>query len=216
MEATGVYWIPLFKVLDARGFDVYLGNSRVTRQISGRKSDVLDCQWIWQLMSHGFLRGAFGPSDAICSMRSLVRQRANKVRDQAQALNRIQKALSQMNIQLANVISNIAGATGMKILRAIISGRLIAILHPSCHQIYAQPNQSGSRTNIPGTRPTQSSSNSHPAKPRSQRVRQIECRMVRCRCEARCLMGDIHQANLQRSSQCHHSTDQPNAQHHSP
>lgn len=122
MEATGVYWIPLFEVLDARGFDVYLVNSRATRQISGRKSDVLDCQWIWQLMSHGLLRGAFRPSDAICSMRSLVRQRANKVRDQAQALNRIQKALSQMNIQLANVISSIAGVTGMKILRAIIGG----------------------------------------------------------------------------------------------
>lgn len=122
MEATGVYWIPLFEVLDARGFDVYLVNSRATRQTSGRKSDVLDCQWIWQLMTHGLLSGAFRPSDAICSMRSLVRQRSNKVRDQAQTLNRIQKALSQMNIQLANVISNIAGVTGMKILRAIIEG----------------------------------------------------------------------------------------------
>nr|GFC94190.1 hypothetical protein [Tanacetum cinerariifolium] len=122
MEATGVYWIPLFEILDARGFDVYLVNSRATRQITGRKSDVLDCQWIWQLMSYGLLRGAFRPSDATCSMRSIVRQRANKVRDQAQALNRMQKALSQMNIQLANVISNIAGVTGMKILRAIIEG----------------------------------------------------------------------------------------------
>lgn len=122
MEATGVYWIPLFEVLDARGFDVYLVNSRATRQTSGRKSDVLDCQWIWQLMTHGLLSGAFRPSGAICSMRSLVRQRSNKVRDQAKTLNRIQKALSQMNIQLANVISNIAGVTGMKILRAIIEG----------------------------------------------------------------------------------------------
>jgi transposase len=122
MEATGVYWIPLFEILDARGFDVYLVNSRATRQITGRKSDVLDCQWIWQLMSYGLLRGAFRPSDATCSMRSIVRQRANKVRDQAQALNRMQKALNQMNIQLANVISNIAGVTGMKILRAIIEG----------------------------------------------------------------------------------------------
>lgn len=122
MEATGVYWIPLFEILDARGFDVYLVNSRATRQITGRKSDVLDCQWIWQLMSYGLLRGAFRPSDATCSMRSIVRQRANKVRDQAKALNRMQKALSQMNIQLANVISNIAGVTGMKILRAIIEG----------------------------------------------------------------------------------------------
>lgn len=122
MEATGVYWIPLFELLDARGFEVYLVNSRATRQISGRKSDVLDCQWIWQLMSHGLLRGAFRPGNETCTVRALVRQRATKVRNQAQALNRMQKALTQMNIQLANVISNIAGVSGMKILRAIIAG----------------------------------------------------------------------------------------------
>ncbi|WP_339493258.1 IS110 family transposase, partial [Pseudomonas sp. EA_15y_Pfl2_R67] len=122
MEATGVYWIPLFELLDSRGFEVYLVNSRATRQISGRKSDVLDCQWIWQLMTHGLLRGAFRPADGICSMRSLVRQRAMKVRDQAKTINRMQKALTQMNIQLANVISNIAGVTGMKIIKAIIDG----------------------------------------------------------------------------------------------
>jgi transposase len=122
MEATGVYWIPLFEVLDARGFEVYLVNSRATRQTSGRKSDVLDCQWIWQLMTHGLLSGAFRPSDEICSMRSLVRQRANKVCDQAKSINRMQKALSQMNIQLAQVISDITGVTGLKILRAIVGG----------------------------------------------------------------------------------------------
>ncbi|PTR14004.1 MULTISPECIES: IS110 family transposase [unclassified Pseudomonas] len=122
MEATGVYWIPLFEVLDARGFEVYLVNSRATRQTSGRKSDVLDCQWIWQLMTHGLLSGAFRPSDEICSMRSLVRQRANKVCDQAKSINRMQKALSQMNIHLANVISDITGVTGMKILNAINQG----------------------------------------------------------------------------------------------
>ena len=81
MEAAGVYWIPLFEVLDARGFDVYLVNSRATRQTSGRKSDVLDCQWIRQLMTYGLLSGAFRPADQICSLRSLVRQRLNKVRD---------------------------------------------------------------------------------------------------------------------------------------
>ncbi|MCJ8204013.1 IS110 family transposase [Pseudomonas sp. RGM2987] len=122
MEATGVYWIPLFEVLDARGFEVYLVNSRATRQTSGRKSDVLDCQWIWQLMTHGLLSGAFRPSDEICSMRSLVRQRANKVSDQAKSINRMQKALAQMNIQLAQVISDITGVTGLKILRAIVQG----------------------------------------------------------------------------------------------
>uniref|UniRef100_UPI0030D7EDE3 IS110 family transposase n=1 Tax=Pseudomonas sp. EL_65y_Pfl1_R83 TaxID=3088697 RepID=UPI0030D7EDE3 len=85
--------IPLFEILDRRGFEVYLVNSRATRQITGRKSDVLDCQWILQLMMHGLLRGAFRPADDVCSLRSLVRQRGNKVRDQAKALNRMQKAL---------------------------------------------------------------------------------------------------------------------------
>lgn len=122
MEATGVYWIPLFEVLDARGFEVYLVNSRATRQTSGRKSDVLDRQWIWQLMTHGLLSGAFRPSDEICSMRSLARQRANKICDQAESINRMHKALSQMNIQLAQVISDITGVTGLKILRAIVQG----------------------------------------------------------------------------------------------
>lgn len=122
MESTGVYWIPIYEVLSERGFEVYLVNARATRQITGRKSDVLDCQWIWQLMTHGLLRGAFRPSDPTCCVRSLVRQRAFKVKDQAQSLNRMQKALSQMNIQLANVISDISGVTGMKILRAIIAG----------------------------------------------------------------------------------------------
>ena len=122
MEATGVYWIPLFEVLDARGFEVYLVNSRATRQTSGRKSDVLDCQWIRQLMTYGLLSGAFRPADQICSLRSLVRQRMNKVRDQAKTINRMQKALTQMNIQLANVISDVTGVTGLKILRAIVQG----------------------------------------------------------------------------------------------
>ncbi|MBF8743993.1 IS110 family transposase [Pseudomonas guariconensis] len=122
MESTGVYWIPIYEILSERGFEVYLVNARATRQITGRKSDVLDCQWIWQLMTHGLLRGAFRPSDPTCCVRSLVRQRAFKVKDQAQTLNRMQKALSQMNIQLANVISDISGVTGMRILRAIIAG----------------------------------------------------------------------------------------------
>ncbi|WP_284286586.1 IS110 family transposase, partial [Pseudomonas plecoglossicida] len=122
MESTGVYWIPIYEILSERGFEVYLVNARATRQITGRKSDVLDCQWIWQLMTHGLLRGAFRPSDPTCCVRSLVRQRAFKVKDQAQTLNRMQKALSQMNIQLANVISDISGVTGMRILRAITAG----------------------------------------------------------------------------------------------
>ena len=122
MEATGVYWIPLYEVLDARGFDVQLVNSRATRQVSGRKSDVLDCQWIWQLMSHGLLRGAFRPADAVCSLRSFVRQRAGKVQEQSRCIAHMQKALTQMNIQLDNVVSDLMGKTGTAILRAIVAG----------------------------------------------------------------------------------------------
>ena len=122
MEATGVYWIPLFEVLDARGFDVQLVNSRATRQVSGRKSDVLDCQWIWQLMSYGLLSGAFRPADDICALRSYVRQRGNKVQEQARCIAHMQKALTQMNIQLDLVVSDLAGKTGMAILRSIVAG----------------------------------------------------------------------------------------------
>jgi len=122
MEATGVYWIPLFEILDTRGFDVQLVNSRATRQVSGRKSDVLDCQWIRQLMSYGLLKGAFRPADEICALRSFVRQRGNKVQEQSRCIAHMQKALIQMNIQLDNVVSDLSGKTGMAILRSIVAG----------------------------------------------------------------------------------------------
>ena len=117
-----MYWIPLFELLDQRGFEVHLVNSRSTRQVTGRKSDVLDCQWIWQLMSHGLLKGAFRPADSICSLRSVVRQRATKVQEQSRCIEHMQKALTQMNIQLDNVLSDLMGKTGTAILRAIVKG----------------------------------------------------------------------------------------------
>lgn len=122
MEATGVYWIPLFELLDARGFEVQLVNSRATRQVSGRKSDVLDCQWIQQLMAYGLLRGAFRPADGVVSLRAVVRQRAGKIDEQSRCVAHMQKALTQMNVQLDNVVSNLQGKTGMAILRAIVAG----------------------------------------------------------------------------------------------
>lgn len=122
MEATGVYWIPLFERLDADGFDVRLVNSRATRQVSGRKSDVLDCQWIWQLISYGLLSSAFRPADKVCVLRSIVRQRATKVQERSRCIAHIQKALTQMNIQLDNVISDVMGKTGQRILRCIVAG----------------------------------------------------------------------------------------------
>jgi transposase len=122
MESTGVYWIPLYELLDSRGFTVLLVNARHVKNVSGRKSDVLDCQWLQQLMSYGLLRGAFRPADAVCALRALWRQREMLLKSQARHVQHIQKALTQMNIQLANVISDVVGATGQKILRAIVSG----------------------------------------------------------------------------------------------
>jgi transposase len=122
MESTGVYWIPLFELLDARGFTVLLVNARHVKNVSGRKSDVLDCQWLQQLMTYGLLRGAFRPSDQVCVLRALARQRATLLRTQARSVQHMQKALVQMNIQLANVIADVAGASGQAILRAIVAG----------------------------------------------------------------------------------------------
>jgi len=122
MESTGVYWIPLFELLESRGFTVFLVNARHVKNVSGRKSDVLDCQWLQQLMSYGLLAGAFRPAEAVCVLRALWRQRAMLLRGQARQVQHMQKALTQMNIQLANVISDVVGVTGQRILRAILDG----------------------------------------------------------------------------------------------
>ena len=122
MESTGVYWIPLYELLERRGFIVYLVNARHVKNVSGRKSDVLDCQWLQQLMSFGLLAGAFRPKDEICVLRALSRQREMLLKYQSQHIQHMQKALAQMNLQLGNVISDIAGQTGQKIIRAIIAG----------------------------------------------------------------------------------------------
>jgi transposase len=122
MESTGVYWIPLYELLESRGFTVFLVNARHVKNVSGRKSDVLDCQWLQQLMSFGLLRGAFRPAEQVCVLRSLSRQRTMLLRSQGRFVQHMQKALTQMNIQLANVISDVAGETGQKILRAIVAG----------------------------------------------------------------------------------------------
>jgi len=122
LEATGVYWIPLFEVLDRAGLEVRLVDARATKQVSGRKSDVLDCQWIRELMSFGLLKGAFRPADRICELRSYVRQRGRAIRDRGRCVQHMQKALTEMNVQLDNVLSNIVGTTGQLILRAIVAG----------------------------------------------------------------------------------------------
>lgn len=127
MESTGVYWIPLYELLESRGFTVHLVNARHVKNVSGRKSDVLDCQWLQQLMSYGLLSGAFRPQEEICVLRAVSRQREMLVQYQARHIQHMQKALTQMNVQLDNVISDIVGVTGQKIVRAIVSGERDAL-----------------------------------------------------------------------------------------
>ena len=122
MESTGVYWIPVFELLEARGFEVKLVEPGKLKSVPGRKTDVLDCQWIQQLHTYGLLAGSFRPDSAICVLRSYMRQRAMLVGNASEHIQRMQKAMMEMNIQLHHVITDITGATGLAILEAIIAG----------------------------------------------------------------------------------------------
>jgi transposase len=122
MESTGVYWIPLYELLQARGFNVVLVNARHIKNVPGRKDDCLDCQWIQKLHTFGLLRGSFRPDEEVTTLRSYVRQRDSLVAAAADWIRRMQKAMTQMNIQLHNVISDITGKTGMAIIRDIVVG----------------------------------------------------------------------------------------------
>ena len=122
MESTGVYWIPLFELLEQRGFEVKLVDARHVKNVSGRKSDVLDCQWLQQLHTYGLLQGAFRPSDEICVLRSYMRQKEMLTQASSMHVQHMQKALQQMNVLLHNVVSDITGVTGMKIIKAILAG----------------------------------------------------------------------------------------------
>jgi len=122
MESTGIYWIPIFEILELYGLEVRLVNARHVKNVPGRKSDVLDCQWLQQLHTYGLLRGAFRPADQVCALRAYVRQRATLVRSAASYIQRMQKALILMNLLLSNVVTDITGMTGMKIIKAILDG----------------------------------------------------------------------------------------------
>ena len=122
LESTGVYWIPVYEVLEAHGIAVVLVNARNVKNVSGRKSDVLDCQWLQQLMSYGLLSAAFRPPADVCALRAVSRQRDTLLQEQARCVQRMQKSLTLMNIQLANAITDIAGQTGLAIIRAIVAG----------------------------------------------------------------------------------------------
>lgn len=122
MESTGVYWIPVFQILEARGFEVYLVNAQYIKNVTGKKTDILDCQWIQQLHTYGLLHKSFRPDEQTCVLRSLVRHREMLLRYRASHIQHIQKALQQMNVKLTNVLSDVTGSTGMKIIRDILAG----------------------------------------------------------------------------------------------
>ena len=122
MQSTGVYWIAVYDILEHAGLEVYLVNARDTKNLPGRKSDVQESQWLMKLHTYGLLRNSFRPSQKIRTMRTYWRQRNDLVQSAGRHIQRIQKALTQMNIQLANVLSDVSGMTGQTIIKAILSG----------------------------------------------------------------------------------------------
>lgn len=139
LEATGVYWIAPFEVLEAHGLKVCLVDTRRLKSVPGRKSDCLDCQWLRQLHSVGLLASAFVPDQQISVLRSYLRQRAMLVRYASHHIQHLHKALQQMNLKLGNVVSDITGTTGLAILRAIVAGerdpaKLAQLRDPRCQQ----------------------------------------------------------------------------------
>jgi transposase len=144
MESTGIYWVPLYELLDAQGFEVLLVDPSYTKQVRGRpKTDRRDCQWIYRLHSVGLLAAAFRPDEKTCQLRAYLRQRANLIRYAAQHIQHMQKALEQMNLKLTEIISDITGRTGQDIIKAILRGvrdpaKLAQHRHGKCHASEAE------------------------------------------------------------------------------
>jgi transposase len=143
LEATGVYWIPVYEYLAERGFQVFVVNARHLKTVPGRKSDRQDCQWIQELHSVGLLTGSFRPEAEIVTLRAYLRQRAELIEHRAAHIQHMQKALAQMNVQLTQAVTDITGVTGMAIIRAIVAGerdphQLAALRQPGVQQREAQ------------------------------------------------------------------------------
>jgi len=143
MESTGVYWIPLYEILEQRGFEVLLVNARDVHNVRGRKSDVSDCEWLRELHSVGLLRASFRPAAAIVPLRSYLRQRATLVEEATTRIQRMQKALTEMNLLVHTVLTDLTGQTGLKIVRSILNGerdaeRLAAHRDQRCHASHAE------------------------------------------------------------------------------
>ncbi len=135
MESTGVYWIPVFEILEARGLQVLVVNARQIKHVPGRKSDIQDCQWIQQLHAYGLLNGSFRPEADIVVLRAYLRQREMLIEHRAAHIQHMHKALTQMNVQLSQVLSDLSGETGLAIIRAIVAGerspqQLAKLHHP--------------------------------------------------------------------------------------
>jgi len=135
MESTSNYWVPLFQILECAGFEVVLCNSRHVKNLPGRKSDVLDCQWLQELHTYGLLSGSFRPADKVCVVRSYLRHRDNLTKAAGSHVQHMQKALTEMNIGLHHVLSDLTGVSGLAIIRAILEGerdtlKLASLKHP--------------------------------------------------------------------------------------
>jgi transposase len=142
MQSTGVYWMPVLEVLEQQGLEVYLVNARQTKNLPGRKSDIQECQWLLKMHTFGLLNNSFQPTDEIRIARALWRQRGNLVADASSAIQRMQKALIEMNIQLTSVLTDISGVSGMTIIGAILKGErdpwtLAALAQPGVKAIPA-------------------------------------------------------------------------------
>jgi transposase len=144
LESTGVYWIVPYEMLEHAGFEVRLVDTRELRRVPGRpKTDRRDCEWLQRLHSCGLLRGAFRPPDAVCLLRTLVRDRATLVAERADWLRRMQKALDQMNVRVHRAVSDLDGVTGLAIVRAIVAGErdphcLAALRQGRCRKTEAE------------------------------------------------------------------------------
>jgi len=143
MESTGVYWIPVLEIMESRGLEVLLVDTRPLSRVPGRKTDAEDCQWLQTLHSHGLLRGAYRPSEQISELRTIVRQKAVLVRQQADWIRRLHKCLDQMNVRIHHAVTDTKGATGMAMLRAIVNGErdprnLAKLRDPGCQKSEAE------------------------------------------------------------------------------
>ncbi len=137
MESTGIYWVPIYEILESKGFEVYLVNARHVKNVPGKKSDVADCQWIQRLHSYGLLSSSFRPDEDMCALRSLTRHREMLTKHRSIHIHHMQKNLELMNLKLCSVISDITGVTGMKIIRLIVDGerdsaKLSQFRDPNC------------------------------------------------------------------------------------